>query len=60
MSSIEASERDGTIDLKLGFRELVLIHRSLDAVRTLGLVDHPDDLLDDTLQLVDLALEEAV
>ena len=60
MSSIEASERDGTIDLKLGFRELVLIHRSLDAVRTLGLVERPDDLLDDTLQLVDLALEEAV
>jgi hypothetical protein len=49
-----------SIELKLGFRELVLIHRSLKAVRTLRLAEHQDDLLDDTLQLVDVALEGAV
>ena len=48
------------IELKLGFRELVLIHRSLEAVRTLRLAEHQDDLLADTLQLVDVALEGAV
>jgi hypothetical protein len=48
------------IELKLGFRELVLIHRSLEAVRTLGLVERQDNLLTDTLQLIDVALEEAV
>jgi hypothetical protein len=47
------------IELKLGFGELVLIQRSLEAVRTLGLVDRQDDLLTDTLQLVEVALEEA-
>jgi hypothetical protein len=48
------------IELKLGFSELVLIQRSLEAVRTLGLVDGRDDLLTDTLQLIEVALEEAV
>jgi hypothetical protein len=58
MSSIEAI--GDPIMLKLGFRELVLIHRSLEAARTLGLVErHQDDLLTDTLQLIDVALEEA-
>lgn len=48
------------IELRLGFRELVLLHRSLQAIRTLGLVDRQDDLVTDTLQLIDVALEEAV
>jgi hypothetical protein len=48
------------IELKLDFRQLVLIHRSLQAVRTLGLVERQDDLLADTLQLIDVVLEEAV
>jgi hypothetical protein len=48
------------IELKLSFRELELIHRSLEAVRTLRLAEHQDDLLADTLQLVDVALEGAV
>ena len=52
--------RDGTIELKLGFRELVLIHRSLQAIRTLDLVERQDDLLTDTLQLIHVALEGAV
>jgi hypothetical protein len=37
-----------------------LIHRSLEAVKTLKLVERQDDLLADTLQLIDVALEEAV
>jgi hypothetical protein len=48
------------IELKLDFRQLVLIHRSLQAVRTLGLVERQDDLLADLLQLIDVVLEEAV
>jgi hypothetical protein len=47
------------IELRLDFRELVLIHRSLAAVRTLGLAEDQDDLLADTLQLIDVALEGA-
>jgi hypothetical protein len=50
---------EDTIELKLGFRELDLIHRSLEAVRTLGLVERQDGLLTDTLQLIDVALWEA-
>jgi hypothetical protein len=55
-----AASNDHTIELKLGFRELVLIHRSLEAIRTLGLVERQDNLLTDTLQLIDVALDEAV
>jgi hypothetical protein len=55
-----ASSDEQPIELKLGFRELVLIHRSLEAVRTLGLVERQDVLLTDTVQLIDVALEEAV
>jgi hypothetical protein len=51
---------ENPIDLRLDFRELVLIHRSLEAVKTLKLVERQDDLLADTLQLIDVALEEAV
>jgi hypothetical protein len=64
MSSVETVERQVTeadsFELKLGFRELVLIHRSLEAVRTLRLDQHHDDLLADTLQLIDVVLEGAV
>jgi hypothetical protein len=55
-----AMRDDETIELKLGFRELVLIHRSLQAIRTLDLVERKDDLLIDTLQLIDVALQGAV
>jgi hypothetical protein len=48
-----------TIELRLEFSELDLIHRSLEAVRILGLVERQDGLLTDTLQLIDVALEEA-
>jgi hypothetical protein len=55
-----ATSDDQTIELKLSFRELVLVHRSLEAVRTIGLVERQDVLLTDTLQLIDVALEGAV
>jgi hypothetical protein len=48
------------IELKLGFRQLALIYSSLEAIRTLGLVERQDDLLTDTLQLIDAALAKAV
>jgi hypothetical protein len=64
MIGADTVERQGmeasSLALKLGFRELVLIHSSLEAVRTLGLAEHQDDLLTDTLQLLDVALEESV
>jgi hypothetical protein len=48
------------IELKLGFRQLDLVYRSLEAVWTLGLVERQDDLLTDTLELIDAALQGAV
>lgn len=51
---------DETIQGKLGFQELLLIHRSLEAVRTLGLVERQDTLLNDTIQLVEVVLREVL
>jgi hypothetical protein len=48
------------IELKLSFRQLTLIHKALQAVKTLGELPSQDELLNDTLHLVDLALDEAV
>jgi hypothetical protein len=48
------------IELKLSFRQLTLIHKALQAVKTLGELPPQDELLNDTLHLVDLALDEAV
>jgi hypothetical protein len=48
------------VELQLGLRQMDLIYRSLQAVRTLGLVARQDELLTDTLQLIDVALDEAV
>ncbi len=42
------------------FRELTLIHKSLQTVRTLGFFAPQDELLDDTVHLVDLVLNETV
>jgi hypothetical protein len=47
------------IELKLTFSELTLIHKSLQAVKTLGALSQ-DELLNDTIHVVDLALNEAV
>ena len=48
-----------THELKLTFRELSLIYRSLQAAKTLGAVPLEDELLDDTIQLVDQTLKGA-
>jgi hypothetical protein len=44
----------------LTFDELVLIYKSLQAVKTLGALPPEDELLDDTIQVVDQALDIAV
>jgi hypothetical protein len=49
-----------TYELQLSFGELALIYKSLQAVRTLGALPPQDELLNDTLQLVDQALNRAV
>lgn len=46
--------------LRLTFDQLALIHKSLQAVQTLAVLPARDELLDDTLELVDQALMEAV
>jgi hypothetical protein len=46
--------------LRLTFDQLALIRKSLQAVRTLGVLPHRDELLDDTTELVEQALMEAV
>lgn len=46
--------------LELTFDQLTLIYKSLQAVKVLGALPPEDELLDDTLQLVDQALERAV
>jgi hypothetical protein len=45
--------------IELSFRQLALIRRSLEAVRTLGVYPPQDELLGDTIHLVDLALKKA-
>jgi hypothetical protein len=49
-----------THELKLSFGQLALIYKSLQAVKTLGAFPPQDELLNDTIQLVDLALNKAV
>jgi hypothetical protein len=49
-----------TIELKLTFAELVLIEKSLLAARTLRGLGSQDEFLSDTLQIVDMALWQAV
>jgi hypothetical protein len=46
--------------LRLTFDQLALIHKSLQAVRTLAMLPPEDELLDDTMELVDQALSDAV
>jgi hypothetical protein len=56
---VVSDRRDPRIVMKLSFRELVLIHRSLEAVRTLGALERQDELLNDTIHLIDQALIDA-
>jgi hypothetical protein len=49
-----------THELKLTFDELALIYKSLQAVKALGAFPPQDEVLNDTIQLVDEALDKAV
>jgi len=49
-----------THELKLTFSELALIHKSLQAVKTLGALPLQDELLNDTIELVDQALNRSI
>ena len=46
--------------VQLTFDQLVLIYKSLEAVRTLSVLPQGDELLDETIEIVDRALEDAV
>ena len=46
-------------ELKLSFDELALIQKSLLAAKSLGVLSQEDELVDDTIQLVDQALDAA-
>jgi hypothetical protein len=46
--------------LRLTFDQLALIRKSLQAVSTLAVLPQRDELLDDTIDIVELALAEAV
>jgi hypothetical protein len=48
------------MQVQLTFDQLALIRKSLQAARTLAVLPPQDELLDDTIELVDLALIEAV
>jgi hypothetical protein len=47
-------------ELTLTFDELALIYKSLQAVRTLGALPSEEELLEDTIQLFDQALNGAI
>ena len=46
-------------ELRLSFAEIELIYRSLQAVRTLGVLRAQNELVDDTIQLFDQVLNRA-
>jgi hypothetical protein len=47
-------------ELALTFDELALIYKSLQAVKTLRAVPPHDELLDDTIEIIDQALNAAI
>jgi hypothetical protein len=47
-------------ELTLTFDELALIYKSLQAVKTLGALPSEEELLEDTIQLFDQALNGAI
>jgi hypothetical protein len=52
-----SGEREAqTYELKLSFDQLTLIYKSLLAAKSLGVLSQEDELVDDTIQLVDQAL----
>ena len=56
----ESTCDDESHDVKLTYGELVLVHKSLQAVRALGHLPPHDELLDDTIHVVELALAKAL
>lgn len=52
--------RGGKHEVALSFDELLLIYKSLQAVKTLGALPPEDELLEDTIQAVDQALDTAI
>jgi len=52
--------RADAFELKLTFGELALVYKSLQAAKTLGALPSQDELLEDTIQLVDQALNAAI
>jgi hypothetical protein len=58
--SIERRAEEETYDLKLSFRALSLVAKSLQVAKTLGALPPQDELLDDTILVVDQALKRAV
>ncbi|HKP17620.1 MAG TPA: hypothetical protein VJT84_04015 [Gaiellaceae bacterium] len=53
-----ADEQAYVLTLSLG--QLALLYKSLQAVRTLGALPRQDEVLNDTIQLVDQALETRI
>jgi hypothetical protein len=47
-------------ELTLTFDELALIYKALQAVKTLGALPSEEELLEDTIQLFDQALNGAI
>jgi Putative zinc-finger len=58
--STEPRRDDQAHALRLTFGQLALVYKSLQAVKTLAALPPQDELLNDTIQLVDLAMKEAV
>ena len=54
------SPPEETLELRLGFAELALIYKALQAAKTLGALPPQDELLADTIQIVNQALNSAV
>lgn len=56
--------REGTdeqaYELKLSLGQLALVYKSLQAVKTLGALPRNDEVLNDTIRLVDQALEKYI
>jgi hypothetical protein len=47
---------DAKFELTLSFDELTLIYKSLLAAKSLGVLSQEDELVDDTIELVERAL----
>ena len=48
------------VGLTVTYDQLALIYKALEAVKTLAALPSVDDLLEDTIELVDRALNDAI